>query len=488
MKLRHSKERYEKISCDILILGMFEKDQNAYTQHIDAILDKAISTAIKKKEFNGSFGELKGIDTFGKIMARKVIVAGLGKKKDYTLEQLRRVSAATLKAAKASGAKKVASLLHTFGINKASISDRVQASGEGALLGSYQFIQFKTQDRDKIKQVDDFIILEGSNVSTAINKAEIISNAVMKIRDLVNIPSNIVNPKYLAREAQKLKKLGVRVKVIGEKEAKRLGMNAFLAVGAGSENESQFVIMEYGSGKDSVAFVGKGITFDSGGLNLKPGRYMEDMKQDMAGAATTIAIMEAVAKLKLKRKVICAFAAAENMPSGKAYRPGDVITAYNKKTIEVMNTDAEGRMVLSDALAYIDKHHKPKVIIDLATLTGAVVVALGYWATGLLTKDDKLADELLEAGNASGDRVWRLPLWDEYAENMKSDVADVRNVGRSFDAGTIEAASFLSNFIDKAKWAHLDIAGTGWFTADKYYFSKGGTGAGLRLLMKWLEK
>ena len=483
-------EKLEAVKADVLIVGMFEKETNEYTKKLDKILNNEISVSLKKKEFSGEFGEMKAINTLGKIDARKVLVVGLGKKKEYSLEVLRRASALSLKAGRNGGSKVVASLLHTFGIDRTAIADRVQAMCEGALLGSYQFVRFKTQEKEKIKKVEQFVVIEKviADATKGMRKANILSSAVMHVRDLVNIPANIVTPTYLANEALKLKKLGVKVRVFNKKDAKRMGMNAFLAVTSGSAQEPKFVVMEYGSGKDTVAVVGKGITFDSGGLDIKPSKYMEDMKQDMAGAATVIGIMEAIARLKLKKRVVGAFVACENMPSATAYRPGDVITTYNKKTIEVMNTDAEGRVVLSDALAYMEKQYKPRVIIDLATLTGACIVALGYWATGLLSKDDKLCEELIKAGEETSDRVWRLPLWDEYVENMKSDVADVRNVGRSYDAGTIEGAVFLQNFVDKAKWAHLDIAGTAWDTAGKPYHPKGATGIGVRLLTEYLKR
>ena len=491
MNVRAQKADYEKISCDVLIVGMFEKEKNPFTKHLDKKLNNEISVAIRKEHFNGEFGEAKAFSTLGKMPARRVLIMGLGKKKDYSLEQLRRASATAIKAGRNGGAKRIVTTLHTFPVKeKSGVKERAQACSEGTILGAYQFNRFKTEEKKKIKNVDEFVLVDKqalSDVAKGVKKAQILSAAAMHVRDLVNLPANYATPTFLANEASKLKKLGVKVKVFGRKDLKKMGFNSHLAVAAGSVQEPKFVVMEYGKGKKTYAFVGKGITFDSGGLDLKPSKYMEDMKSDMGGAATTIGIMEAVARLKLPVHLVCAFAATENMPGPASYKPGDIITAYNKKTIEMLNSDAEGRMVLADALPYIEKKYKPEIMIDLATLTGSVVVALGYWATGLMSTDDELCNELVEAGEQTYERVWRLPLWEEYRDTMKSDIADVRNIGKSYDAGTITAAVFLSHFVDKVRWAHLDIAGTAFFSEPKHYFSRGGTGNGVRLLVKWLE-
>ncbi|HLC75199.1 MAG TPA: leucyl aminopeptidase [Candidatus Nanoarchaeia archaeon] len=490
MKIRAEKGDIEKVQCDLLIVGMFDSESNRFTTKLDERLNSELAAAMKRKEFTGEAGQLKMIASLGKLPAQKVLVVGLGKKADYKIENLRRAAASAIRVAQSANARKTITALHHLECEKADEAERITALLEGSLLGSYQFNQFKTDDKEKEKRVDDLIVLtdQPPAAEKAIKKAEIICTAALHVRDMVNLPSNIVTPSWLADEAAKLKKLGVKVTVYGKEELKKMNFNALLAVSQGSVLEPKFVVMEHGSGKEPVAFVGKGITFDSGGLDIKPAKGMEDMKMDKAGAATVIGLMEAVAQLKMPQHIICAFPTCENMPSGTAYRPGDIIKGYNKKTIEMMNTDAEGRMVLSDALSYVEKEFAPSAIIDLATLTGACVVALGYWATGLFTTDDKLFETLKAAGKETGERVWRLPLWDEYKDNLKTDVADIRSVGRSYDAGAIEGATFLKNFIEKTPWVHLDIAGTAWMPESKFYFSRGATGNGVRLLVKWLEK
>jgi leucyl aminopeptidase len=490
MKVTAEKGEVDTISCDVLIVGMHENDENSTAKKIDNLVNHELSDAIKRKEFTGEYGQVKSITTLGKTAAHHIIVVGLGKKEKYTHEQCRRASSVAVKAARMRGAHKVVTTLHHHDTKeKATLHDRIIAVAEGTLLGNYRFTTFKTENKDKEKEIKEFVLLadEKKEADKAISKARIISAAVTHTRDLVNMPPNIATPDYLAKEAQKLKKLAVKVKVYGKKELIKMGFNTLLAVAQGSVMEPKFVVMEYGKGKEKIALVGKGITFDSGGLDLKSAKYMEDMKMDMGGAATVLAIMEATAQLKLPVHLICAFPTCENMPSATSYRPGDVITSYNKKNIELMNTDAEGRMILSDALAYMEKQYKPSVMIDFATLTGAVISALGYWATGMLSTDDKLCTELTAAGNETYDRVWRLPLWDEYKDNLKSDVADVRNIGKGYDSGVIEGAWFLKHFVDKVPWVHLDIAGTAWRNDSLHYFSKGGTGAGVRLILKWLE-
>ena len=486
MKIIAQKKDNEK--CDILVVGMFEQEVDNIKK-IDEKLNGEIAAAIKRKEFTGETGQLKSISTLGKLPAEKFLVIGLGKKADYTKENIRRAAGAAIRVALSLNARKCMTLLHESECKNVSETERIAAVVEGSVLGLYKFNQYKTDKKEQEKQVDEFVILtNNSEASEAIHKAETVCTSTLHVRDIVNTPANIATPRYLAEEALKLKKFGVKVKVYEKDELQKMGFNAFMAVAQGSAQPPVFVVMEYGSGKDAYALVGKGITFDSGGLNIKPTTGMEDMKMDKAGAATVIALMEAVAKLKLSVHLICAFPACENMLSGTSYKPGDIITSYNKKNIEMMNTDAEGRMVLSDALSFIEKQYAPKVMIDLATLTGACVVALGYWATGLMTTDDKLFEQLNEAGIETGERVWRLPLWDEYKDILRSENADVRSIGRSYDAGAIAGGMFLKNFVEKTPWVHLDIAGTAWMPETKYYYTKGATGTGVRLLMNWLEK
>ena len=320
------------------------------------------------------------------------------------------------------------------------------------------------------------------------NKAEVYAKATNYTRDLVNLPPNVVYPAYLAREALKLKSANCKVTVFDKKALIKGRFGGILAVGQGSIHEPHLVVIEYNpKGKKTIALVGKGITFDSGGLNIKPGGYMETMKCDMSGAGAVLGIIKAAKELKFSQRIIGVLCCAENMPGGLSYRPDDILTMYNGKTVEVGNTDAEGRLVLADGLAYVEKKYSPDQIIDYATLTGACVVALGFHTAGLLTKNDDMASGLSAAGMNCGDRVWRLPLWDDYKDLMKSSVADVRNISSGRDSGTITAAIFLNHFVEKTPWAHIDIAGTAFRKEAFYYHPKNGTGAGVRLTLNYLE-
>ncbi len=325
-----------------------------------------------------------------------------------------------------------------------------------------------------------------ANVKKGIAIGEAIGHGASLARDLGNAPPNICHPSYLSKQARAMargqKKL--TVKVLGEKQMEALGMHSLLSVGRGSAQPSQLIVMEYNGGKKNAApyaLVGKGITFDSGGISLKPGAGMDEMKYDMCGAAAVFGALHSVMDLNLPINLVCVVAAAENMPSANASRPGDIVTSLSGKTIEILNTDAEGRLVLCDALTYVQKF-KPKTIIDLATLTGAVIYALGCQASGLLTNDDAFAKTLTEAGQLSGDRVWQLPLWDDYTQLLKSPFADIANIGCGAEAGTITAACFLSEFVKDQTWAHLDIAGTAWVKGE----NKGATGRPVALLVEYL--
>jgi leucyl aminopeptidase len=316
---------------------------------------------------------------------------------------------------------------------------------------------------------------------------EKLADGIFLTRDLVNEPPNILYPETMAEACEKLTALGVEVDVLGEPEMYELGFGALLGVGQGSARESKMVVMRWnGLGKGSktppVAFVGKGVTFDTGGISIKPAGGMEEMKWDMGGAGTVIGLMKALAGRKAKVNVVGVVGLVENMPGGNAQRPGDVVTSYSGQTIEVLNTDAEGRLVLADALWYTQKHFKPKFIIDLATLTGAIIVALGTSRAGLFANDNKLADQLFKTGEKTGEEVWRLPLGDVYDKQINSDIADMQNIGRDREAGSITAAQFLQRFVNKTPWAHLDIAGVAWTKRDGDITPKGATAYGVRLL------
>jgi leucyl aminopeptidase len=313
-------------------------------------------------------------------------------------------------------------------------------------------------------------------------------------RDLSNQPGNALPPDALAREAQRVaKQVGLRARVLGVPELRKLGMGGLLAVGAGSANPPRLIVLEYRpkrarAARDTLCVVGKGITFDSGGISIKPSAGMEEMKHDMSGAAAVVGALRACALLSVPHHVVGVIGAAENMPSGTAYRPGDIVTTASGKTIEVLNTDAEGRVVLADALHYARTEFEPRAIIDLATLTGACVVALGRWASGLFGNNEALAERVRRAGEATGERAWPMPLWDGHREAVRSDVADVKNTGAGREAGSSTAAAFLAAFVGDTPWVHLDIAGTGWTTRNGPGQPKGATGVGVRLLLELLAE
>ncbi|MCD6187318.1 MAG: leucyl aminopeptidase, partial [Desulfuromusa sp.] len=385
--------------------------------------------------------------------------------------------------------------LPQISMKKADLGDRIQAIAEGVLLADYRYDRYLPKDRPgqpvALKQVE---LLIAAGESTAVAKAavveaEAIISGVCFARDLVNAPGNLKSPEYLAMQAVAMaEQVGIRAKLLDRRELERQGFGALLGVAQGSAQQPYLIVLEYRGGNEAdqpIALVGKGVTFDSGGISLKPSEKMDEMKMDMGGAATVLGTMQAAAKMKLPLNLVAVVPAVENMPSGTAIRPGDILTSLSGKTIEVLNTDAEGRLILADALTYVGRY-QPRVVIDLATLTGACIIALGNQAAAVLGNHDGLIRQLLKAGERSGERFWQLPLWDEYAALIKSDFADVKNTGGRA-AGTITAAAFLQQFADKYKWAHLDIAGMAWAEQGKAGQPKGGTGFGVRALIEYLR-
>ncbi len=358
----------------------------------------------------------------------------------------------------------------------------------GALLQSYRFNKyFENKKKDKELKVNSLTILCEDLAKTEKEFAplKILAENIFFVRDLVSEPSNILNPESYATICKTLSKEGLEVEVLSEAEMKKLKMGALLGVGQGSEKESQLVILKWkgADAKDQpLAFVGKGVTFDTGGISIKPSANMEDMKTDMAGSAVVVGLMRNLAQRKAKINAIGVIALVENMPSGTAQRPGDIVRSMSGQTIEVINTDAEGRLILADALHYTNTKFKPKFIVDLATLTGAIVVCLADVYAGLFSNDDELAEKIANCGKATGERTWRLPLGEEYDEMINSDIADMKNVGSGRGAGSTTAAQFLQRFVGETKWAHLDIAGVAWKGKGDAMAVKGASGFGVRLL------
>jgi len=389
-----------------------------------------------------------------------------------------------------SGVREVAVMVDTVGAIKHKSPQRAARVGFGALLRSYRFDKYRTTEKAEAKPSLSKVTVMVANPGAArraFEDLESIAEGVFLTRNLVSEPANVIYPKSFAREARKLTKLGVKVQVLGEAEMRKLNMNALLGVSQGSDREAQLVVLRWngapkGKKKAPIAFVGKGVTFDTGGISIKPSTHMEDMKWDMGGAGVVAGLMKALAGRKAKVDAIGICGLVENMPSAKAQRPGDIVKSASGQTIEVINTDAEGRLVLADAIWYVQKKFKPRFIVDLATLTGAIIVALGHDHAGLFSNNDRLAQRLTAAGQATGEALWRMPLGDAYDKNINSDAADMKNVGAR-GGGSITAAQFIQRFVDKGTpWAHLDIAGVTWDSKPKPTVPKGGTGFGVRLL------
>ncbi len=479
--------------ADAIIVNLFEgvTSPGGGTGAVDAALDGAISKLIAQGDIRGKSGEVTIVHTFGKIPAPRVVVAGLGKQKDFDIDAVRNLSANLTRTIRKPGIRKVATLVHGAGIGGLDPEACAQAVAEGAVLGNYRFLKHKAADDDRA-ELDVVTIVEHdasrvSGMTAAAERGVIVADATNLTRDLANEPSNHLTPTDLAARASALAaETGMEVEVLERADMEAKGMGSLLSVAKGSAQPPKLVRLGYrGRGGDGwdLALVGKGITFDTGGISIKPAANMEAMKADMTGAASVIAAIGAIARLKPKVNVVAIAPCTENMPGGNATKPGDVVTAMNGRTIEVINTDAEGRLVLADALCWA-KELGATHLIDVATLTGAVTTALGDVCYGLMTNNDEFCTKLEAAATAAGEKTWRLPMFKEYDELIKSDVADCRNVGAgNRGAGTIVGAKFLEPFVGDTPWVHLDIAGVDNMSADKGWVSKGASGYSVRAMI-----
>ncbi len=460
-----------------------------------ADLDKqtggALTRAMAASRFTGKKGELLEVLAPPELPNSRIVLCGLGDPAKLTAMDLENLGGSLLAHLNGVGETEVSLLLTKLKGRTIKVAERAARYAYGAVLRSYRFDKYRTKEKPEQKpslSKFDVMLDEPQAARKAFVELQKIAEGVFFTRDLVSEPANAIYPKSLVAEARKLTKLGVQVKAMGEAQMKRLGMGALLGVGQGSANESQLLIMEWhGASKakaksQPVAFVGKGVTFDTGGISIKPAGGMHDMKWDMGGAGVVVGLMRALASRKAKVNAIGICGLVENMPSGTAQRPGDIVASMSGQTIEVLNTDAEGRLVLADALWYTQETYKPKFVIDLATLTGAIIVALGNEHAGLFSNDDKLSQQLTAAGKEVGEPVWRMPLGEGYDKLINTDAADMKNIGNR-SAGSITAAQFLQRFIQEGTpWAHLDIAGVTWTSKDKPTVPKGGTAFGVRLL------
>ncbi|MDI6857961.1 MAG: leucyl aminopeptidase [Dehalococcoidia bacterium] len=459
------------------------------TAAVDQALEGAISQLIADGEVRGKEGELTLIHTLGRIPAPRVLVLGLGKAESFDLTTLRNGFAAAARLLRKAGANTIATVPLAAGGLGQDTAASAQAIVEGAILGLYTFSRHKKRDEDE-REIEELTIIESDAakleaVRAGAEKGRILAEATNRARDLANEPANYLTPTELASQARSLaEEVGLTCRVLERKDMEELGMNALLGVAKGSHEPPKLIVVEYrgaGEGAPTLGLVGKGITFDTGGISIKPAQGMQEMKGDMAGAAAVISAMGAIARLKPKVNVTALAPATENMPGGGAQRPGDVVRAMNGKTIEVVNTDAEGRLILADALAYARRLNLSPVI-DVATLTGAIIIALGRATMGAMTNNAALLDRVRSAAAAAGEKLWELPLLDEYKEHIKSEVADIKNVGNR-EAGSIIGGLFLKEFIEDTPWVHLDIAGVDLVEKEKGILVKGSSGIPVRTLV-----
>ena len=492
MKVSFSK--IELPSSGAIVVGVYEDRKLTPTAaQLDKQTKGAIERAFAASRFKGKADDVLTILAPAGLEASRLVLVGLGKP-----------GALDAVGVQGLGGRLVAALTNT-GETAASVAvddgpDQKLASAEqaaylayGAQLRSYRFDKYRTTEKPEAKpSLRKLTVMCGdpNAAKKTYEPLQKVSEGVFFTRDLVSEPSNVIHPESLAQEAQKLSNLGVKVEILGEKKMRELGMGALLGVGQGSERESQLVVMQWDGASDArnkapVAFVGKGVTFDTGGISIKPAQGMEEMKWDMAGAGAVIGALHALAARKARANVVGIAGLVENMPSGTAQRPGDVVKSMSGQTIEVINTDAEGRLVLADALWYCRDRFKPQAMIDLATLTGAIMVSLGREHAGLFSNNDALAERLLAAGKAVSEPLWRMPLGEAYDKLINSDIADMKNVGNRY-GGSITAAQFLQRFVKDTPWAHLDIAGMAWAEKDSAVVPKGATAFGVRLLDRFV--
>ena len=455
-------------------------------------LDKAAGGAVNRVlaagDFSGKKDETAVVYPPGSVS--RVLLVGLGKREDVDRSAIRRAAAIAAKRARSLGISRAAFHLPPESRGGVMAAEAVQAITEGLAQGVWLYTEMKRRDEDarkpQLERVDILVTTEANEVQDAHRIGEAVGAGQTFARSIQVLPGNICTPAYLANEARQLaQRHGFEVTILDKAAITKEKMGALLSVAQGSAEEPRFIALEYnGSDGPPVVLVGKGVTFDTGGISIKPAQNMEDMKYDMSGAAAVLGTFEALGRLKPKVHVVGLIPSTENMPSGTAVKPGDVVTSHLGKTIEVINTDAEGRLILCDALSYA-RRYQPAAVIDIATLTGAIVVALGHSAAGIMGSDDKLVDELRAAGERAGERVWPLPLWEDYRDLMKSDIADVKNSGGR-PAGSISAGWFLREFVDGFPWAHLDIAGTAYSDREDPTRVKGPTGMGVRLFTEFV--
>ncbi|MEO0034932.1 MAG: hypothetical protein RLZZ501_955 [Pseudomonadota bacterium] len=487
MKIAFSKPSHP--TAGALVVAVAEGGQlPPAAQALDAATQGGLTRAIAAGRFEGKATQTLTLLAPAGLEVSRLLLVGIGKAKSFDALAAQALGGNAVAALLSAGDAEAAVIVETVPGVALDTAEIAAHAAYGARRRAYRFDKYRTkekkEDKPTLKKLS-FQVEPPAEAKTAYARLEAVAEAIDFARDLVTEPANVITPETLTEQAKTLAPLGVEVEVLDEKAMRKLGMGALLGVGQGSEHESRLVVMRWQGAADPkaapVAFIGKGVTFDSGGISIKPAAGMEEMKGDMAGAATVIGTLRALAARKARVNAVGVVGLVENMPSGSAQRPGDVVTSMSGQTIEVINTDAEGRLVLADALWYTQDRFKPKFMVDLATLTGAIVISLGHEYAGLFASDDRLAERLTAAGKAVGEPLWRLPLGEAYDKQIKSDIADMKNVGGR-EGGSITAAQFLKRFTNEVAWAHLDIAGTAWSKKDTATGPKGATGFGVALL------
>ncbi|HVF55167.1 MAG TPA: leucyl aminopeptidase [Pyrinomonadaceae bacterium] len=500
MEIQASSGRYAEADVQALVVAIFkdEKCDEGFLKDLDEATGGIVRSVLETEELKGKEGETAYVHLSpagGALKASRLLLVGVGERDDYKLAQISQFAGAAARFLRARNVKSIGILARSSDTDAGRVASTLV---QGTIMGVFEPDKYRTVDKEE-RTIDRLVVIaEGADEDSLRRGGErgrIIGESVNFTRDLSNEPGAYMTPTIMAERAQEIaNEFGMEIDVLDQARMEQEGMGAFLSVARGSDQPPKMMVLKYmpegktavGDGEDYLALVGKGITFDTGGISLKPGENMELMKYDMTGGATVLGVMRAIAQLKPSIPVLGVVPSTENMPSGKATKPGDVVRAMSGKTIEVINTDAEGRLILADAVSYAKKLGATR-IIDMATLTGAVSIALGDVNTGIMGTDQELIDEVIESGREVGEKFWQLPLDKEYSRQIKSDIADIKNVGGR-KAGTITAAAFIKEFADGVSWAHLDIAGTAWGDDAKPFRSKGPTGVAVRSLLNFIDR
>lgn len=499
MRIKVEKGSITDIACDLLVVNLFAGVEvpSGAAAAVNKVLDGLLVKLIREGEISGKRETTTLIHVKGELPAQRVAVVGLGKKEKFDMDAVRTAASTAIKLAKKVKAARVCSVTHGAGAGGLNLVDAARATVEGTLIGAYEYegIGRDVEDNPPFK-VREFVIVERDKGKIADLKrgemyGEVFAKAAINTKDLVNAPANVVTPNYLANYARdNAKKVGVKCEIFDITDIKRMGLEALWNVARGSEEREKLIVLRYNGAKrgdkEVIGLVGKGVTFDSGGIQLKPAKNLWEMKSDMAGAAAVIEVILAAARLRVERNLLGVVPATENMPGGASLKPGDVVTSYSGKTIEIISTDAEGRLILADAVTYAIKQGATK-LIDIATLTGGCTIALGDLASGVMGNDQKFVNDVVKASKKSGEKVWQMPLFEEYNDYLKSDVAYVKNCTETSLAAPVVGGIFIQKFIGDTPWVHFDIAGTAFLRKKRSYLPQGASGVPVRTVLEYLS-